>query len=216
MRQVVGGSHTGEETEARNAQSIGKDRHTRHRQDIVDAEGTQEGTLACHIGSSHDIVIAIVYAEVILHRLGSQERMIEILCLEDNKALINHLCIRSLKVVIAKIRHAYHRIQFTHYLNPFLHLCHIIVLPFQESANQEEVAQQEAIGEEQAEEVATAIISTQYLLQLRERRQSLCEFLLHLLAEFATESALRDETEHLRICHQLMTKFSTVAIYLVK
>ena len=142
--------------------------------------------------------------------------MIEILCLEDNKALINHLCIRSLRVVIAKIRHAYHRIQFTHYLNPFLHLCHIIVLPFQESANQEEVAQQEAIGEEQAEEVATAIISTQYLLQLRERRQSLCEFLLHLLAEFATESALRDETEHLRICHQLMTKFSTVAIYLVK
>lgn len=78
MRQVVGGSHTGEETEARNAQSIGKDRHTRHRQDIVDAEGAQEGTLACHIGSSHDIVIAIVYAEIILHRLGSQERMIEI------------------------------------------------------------------------------------------------------------------------------------------
>ena len=55
-------------------------------------------------------------------------------------------------------------------------------LPFQETANQEEIAQHEGIGEEKTEEVASSIISLQYLFQLGKGRQSICQGILHLLA----------------------------------
>ncbi len=84
MRQIIGGSHAREQSEAGNLQLICKHRHTRHCQDIVHAQRTQEGTLSRHVGSGDDIIVVVLDGEIVLHRLGTQERMIEILSLEHD------------------------------------------------------------------------------------------------------------------------------------
>lgn len=87
MRQIIGGSHTREQSETGNLQQICKHWHTRHRQDIVHAQRTQEGTLSRHVGSGDDIIVVVLDGEIVLHRLGTQERMIEILTLNTISGL---------------------------------------------------------------------------------------------------------------------------------
>ena len=200
MRQIIGGSHAREQSETGNLQLIRKYRHTRHCQDIVHAQRTQEGTLSRHVGSGDDIIVAVLDGEIVLHRLGTQERMIEILTLEHDfrtsdscifRSIAFSICFRTsrnklrlfcLRMIISEIRHRNHRIHLADDVHPFLHLHHIGILPFQETANQEEIAQHEGIGEEKTEEVASSVIPLQYLFQLGKGRQGICQGILHLLA----------------------------------
>ena len=175
MRQIVGGSHAREQSETGNLQLIRKHRHTRHCQDIVHAQRTQEGTLSSHVGSGDDIIVVILDGEIVLHRLGTQERMIEILPLEhDFRTSRNKFRLFCLRMIISEIRHRNHCIHLADDMHPFLHLHHIGILPFQETANQEEIAQHEGIGEEKTEEVASSVIPLQYLFQLGKGRQGIC------------------------------------------
>ena len=52
----------------------------------------------------------------------------------------------------------------------------------EKTANQEEIAQHEGIGEEKTQEVASSVIPLQYLFQLGKGRQGICQGILHLLA----------------------------------
>ena len=73
MRQIIGGSHTREQSETGNLQQICKHRHTRHCQDIVHAQRTEEGTLSRHVGSGDDIIVVVLDGEIIPHRLGPRK-----------------------------------------------------------------------------------------------------------------------------------------------
>ena len=94
----------------------------------------------------------------------------------------NKLRLFRLRMIISEIRHRNHRIHLADDMHPFLHLHHIGILPFQKTANQEEIAQHEGIGEEKTQEVASSVIPLQYLFQLGKGRQGICQGILHLLA----------------------------------
>ncbi len=130
--------------------------------------------------------------------------------------VIKDFCIRSLWVIITEIGHAHHGVHLAHDVHPLLHLNHISILPFQELANEEKVAQHEGIGKEQPQEIAATVIPLQDFLQLGEGRQGISQLCLHLPPHLALEVATRYQLKNLGISHELMTKFSAAIIYLIQ
>ena len=142
--------------------------------------------------------------------------MIQILRLEEHRRAVDDFCIRSLRMVVSEICHRNDCIQFAHDVHPLLHLHHIGILPFQETANQEEVAQHEGISEEETEKVATTVVPLEDFLELNKGRKRLRKRRLHLLPQLATEMATGYKLEYLRVSHQLVAELTAMAVNLVQ
>ena len=93
MLQVVGGAHRGEKVEHADGHLAGKDRHSRHCEDVVNADGAQEGALACHVGTGNDVVVAVTDGEIVTHGFCPEEGM------PQRPRIINH------RVAIGNDRH---------------------------------------------------------------------------------------------------------------
>ena len=57
--KVIGGTHTAEQREERNAKFVCKDRHSATGQHIVDTDGTEEGTFTCHVRPCNDVIMLV-------------------------------------------------------------------------------------------------------------------------------------------------------------
>ena len=71
MSKVIGCAHTTKQREDAHPQPLGENRHTTHGENVVDANSTEESAFACHIGTSHNIIMRIVDAEIVWHSLLS-------------------------------------------------------------------------------------------------------------------------------------------------
>src|SRR3712207_7995435 len=96
MRQVVGGTHAGEESEARYAQTIGEHRHAIHGQYVVHSQCPEEGTLAGHVGSRHNIVMFRGQGKIVVHSLRSEEHTSE---LQSRQYLVCRLLLEKKKLI---------------------------------------------------------------------------------------------------------------------
>ena len=67
----AGCAHTTKQREDAHPQPLGENRHTTHGENVVDANSTEESAFACHIGTSHNIIMRIVDAEIVWHSLLS-------------------------------------------------------------------------------------------------------------------------------------------------
>ena len=76
MRQIIRRTHTGKKMEDGYFQSESKYWQTIHSQEIIDSQGTKEGTFTCHIGSGYDVILMIVYPKIIRYGFLSKERMV--------------------------------------------------------------------------------------------------------------------------------------------
>ncbi len=119
-------------------------------------------------------------------------------------------------MVVAVVRHRHEGVHLADGVHPFLHPHHVGGLPFQETAHEEEVAEHEGIGEEEAEEIAAAVVRLQDFFQLGEGGQGVGQGCLHLPALLAPETAPGDEAEYLRVGDELVAQLSAVAVYLVE
>ena len=69
VRKVVGRTHIGEEAEPRNAHLFGKHGQSVHGKNVVHAQRSQEGALACHVRPRYNVVLVVLYVEVVAHSL---------------------------------------------------------------------------------------------------------------------------------------------------
>ena len=107
-----------------------KDWQAAKGKDIVDANRTEEGALACHIGSGDDVVVTVADLEVITHSLLPEERMVETFGRIDYSIGLDNLCICPRWFVVTERGHRNERIEMAHRLNPVFNAGHILLLPF--------------------------------------------------------------------------------------
>ena len=75
MRQIVRRTHAAEQREHGDLHSVSEDGHTAASQDIVHADGAQEGALARHVGTRDDVVVVVADGEAVADSLLAEERM---------------------------------------------------------------------------------------------------------------------------------------------
>ena len=122
MCKVVGGAHTAEKRETTDHETLSKDGHSTHGKNIVDAYGTQEGALSCHIGSSHYVEMRVADAEIVWHSLVAKERMVYSFCLIHHLVALNYLGSFGIWLVIAECGHRHESVEMTHSFYPIVNL----------------------------------------------------------------------------------------------